>query len=144
MSPESLFPNLSKTPYRVTSPPDTTYNCFAWVAGESHRWWEAHPDAGHFWPTGYTTDWSIDVVIDAYRTVGYTACHDGSLEHGVEKVAIYVKDGEPTHAARQLLGGTWTSKLGAEDDLEHTIDGLTGTEYGAPAVFLGRPVSAPS
>jgi hypothetical protein len=144
MFPELLFPNLSSTPYHVTSPADPTYNCFSWAAGESHRWWEAHPDAGHFWPTGHTTDWSIDIVIDAYRTIGYAVCDDGSPESGVEKVVIYVKDGEPTHAARQLPSGMWTSKLGAEDDLEHTLDGLTGAEYGAPVVFLKRTMPAPS
>ena len=139
MFPESLFPNLTTTPYRITSPADTKYNCFAWAAGESHRWWEAHPDAGHYRPTGQTIDWSVDVVTDALRTLGYVLCNDGSLEGGVEKVVIYVLDSEPTHAARQLANGMWTSKLGAEDDLEHTIDGLTGTEYGAPTVFLKRP-----
>jgi hypothetical protein len=142
MDLESLFPRLTSAPYRRTSPADTRYNCFAWAAGESHRWWEPHPDAGHYWPTGPTEDWSGDVILAAYRTLGYLVCADGTAESGIEKVAIYVKDGEPTHAARLLPTGMWTSKLAAEDDIEHTLDGLTGMEYGSPVLFLSRPAAA--
>jgi hypothetical protein len=142
MDPVSIFPGLASSPFRITSPPTIQYNGFAWAAGESHRWWEAHPQAGHYWPSGLTQDWSVDVVIAAYATLGFSPCSDGLPELGREKIAIYIKDGEPTHAARLLPNGLWTSKLGAEDDLEHTLDGLVGSEYGLPDVFLSRPLSA--
>jgi len=142
MDLEALFPRLSGSPYRRTSPADTGYNCFAWAAGESHRWWEAHPDAGQYWPTGPTEDWSVDIVVAAYATLGYVTCLDGNPEPTLDKIAVYVRDGEPTHAARLLPSGMWTSKLGAEDDIEHTLDGLDGREYGSAAVFLSRPAPA--
>lgn len=30
---ESLFPDLARTGYQITSPPDPVYNCIAWTAG---------------------------------------------------------------------------------------------------------------
>lgn len=30
---ERLFPDLARTGYRLTSPPDPVYNCIAWAAG---------------------------------------------------------------------------------------------------------------
>jgi hypothetical protein len=140
MSLESIFPRLSLTPYRVTSPSDPLYNCFAWAGGESHRWWEPIADAGYYWPIGPTDDWSVDVVVAAFRALGYEVCADGQLEPEAEKVAIYVRGDEPTHAARQVPSGVWTSKLGPEQDIEHTLDGLAGSTYGMPSVFLNRAI----
>ena len=58
-----------------------------------------------------------------------------------KKIAIYVNpDGKPTHAARQLSSGQWTSKLGQLEGIEHNIlEGLTGSEYGTVAVMMKRP-----
>lgn len=48
-------------------------------------------------------------------------------------------DGSPTHAARQLPDGTWTSKLGKDVDISHdSLDGLSGDRYGTPALILRR------
>ena len=70
-------------------------------------------------------------------------CGNGSLEDGYEKVAIYARDGELTHAARQLRDGRWTSKLGKYEDIEHdSLEALYGDgygEYGSVAVFMVRP-----
>lgn len=140
---EDIFPGLSGTPYRITSLPDSLYNCFAWAGGESHRWWEAHPDAGHDWPGGQTEEWTIDVVVAAYRTLGYVECPDPALEANTEKVAIFARGDEPTHAARQLSSGRWTSKLGPEHDIEHTLDSLNGWVYGLPVAFVQRPRVGP-
>lgn len=52
--------------------------------------------------------------------------------------------GEPTHAARQLPSGAWTSKLGEWEDIEHdTLEALEGSEgrgeaYGRVALILKR------
>ncbi|KYC37161.1 hypothetical protein WA1_46890 [Scytonema hofmannii PCC 7110] len=51
-----------------------------------------------------------------YQTFGYTRCNSFELESGFQKIAIYTKpsgelDGVPTHVARQLPNGRWTSKL---------------------------------
>jgi hypothetical protein len=61
------------------------------------------------------------------------------LEPGLEKIAIFAKGGRPTHAARQLGSGRWTSKLGRAEDIEHDLRALEGEAYGAVAFFLQRP-----
>jgi hypothetical protein len=64
------------------------------------------------------------------------------LEKGFEKVAIYVKGNQnPTHAARQLDSGIWTSKIGNEEDIEHSSPAvLEGLEYGAVAVVMKKSI----
>jgi hypothetical protein len=49
-------------------------------------------------------------------------------------------DGEPTHAARQLPNGKWTSKLGRWQDIEHELDGLVGEMYGTVKQILKRAI----
>ena len=65
---------------------------------------------------------------------------DAAIEPEVEKVALYARAGEPTHAARQLSSGRWTSKLGPEEDLEHSLEGLAGPAYGVVVQILKRPI----
>ena len=75
----------------------------------------------------------------AFRTLGYEACSDGSLEDGVEKVAIYLKNDKVKHMARQIASGRWTSKLGRGEDIEHaTLAELEGKRYGLVTDFMGR------
>jgi hypothetical protein len=61
---------------------------------------------------------TVSAFVQLYSTLGYTACQDGSLELGFEKVAIYALGKVVKHAARQLPNGKWTSKLGGDVDLE--------------------------
>ena len=63
------------------------------------------------------------------------------LETNFEKVAIYTKGSKPTHMARQLENGKWTSKLGSDEDLEHhTLEGLECDLYGKATIFMKRSV----
>ncbi len=41
--------------------------------------------------------------------------------------------------ARQVESGLWTSKLGSLEDIEHSLEALEGSVYGAVAVLLKRP-----
>ena len=83
--------------------------------------------------------------IELFRSAGYELCDDGNLEAGCEKIAIYALNDSPTHAARQLENGQWTSKLGKYEDIVHsTPDELQGEfdyAYGRVAVFMVRPRS---
>ena len=57
-------------------------------------------------------------------------------------MAIFVDAvGVPTHAARQLASGLWTSKLGHSEDIEHDLRALEGDTYGMVALLLKRPTS---
>jgi hypothetical protein len=83
---------------------------------------------------------TVEAFVAAFSTLGYRRCPTGALEPGVEKVAIFVDtSGTPTHAARQLENGAWTSKLGKSVDIEHrVVEGVSGPLYGTPATYLGR------
>jgi hypothetical protein len=49
--------------------------------------------------------------------------------------------GQPTHAAKQMESGKWSSKLGDWEDVEHaTLEALEGDFYGKVAQILKRPV----
>lgn len=73
-----------------------------------------------------------------FEQLGYRVCSDSGLEEGYEKIAIYALEGSATHAARQLENGKWTSKLGENIDVEHTLMGLEGPVYGEVVKILKR------
>jgi hypothetical protein len=132
------FPLLAPGTFQQASPATPAYNCIAWAAGiDSVPWWP-HRDA--FWPPGIPYEDTVDAFVRAFATLGYTQCADGVLETDFEKVAIYADfTGTPTHAARQLTDGTWTSKLGQDADIVHTEPRvLNGPEYGTVVRFMRR------
>jgi len=135
---EAIFLGLVGTDYRVTSPADDEYNCIAWAATEADRWWWPDPLGTSYWPDGVMRAETTEAFIAAYATAGFTSADDDSLQPDVEKIAVYVKAGKPTHAARQLASGRWTSKLGRAEDIEHELSALTGNVYGIVGFFLQR------
>src|SRR5262249_43724424 len=118
-------------------------NCIAWAAGITTAWWWPDPDGFDYWPPGVARERSLAVFLQALATVGYVPCPDDSLEPGWEKAALYATDEGPTHAARHLGTGRWTSKLGPDDDIEPTLEGLVSPVYGAVVQFLRRPAAQP-
>lgn len=139
---EKFFPNLSKDGYYLTSPATPEYNCIAWAAGDEGVWWWPDQNGDYYWPTEIPRAETIEAFIKAYARLGYSICNNAELEDGFEKVAIYTDSNKkPTHAARQLNSGHWTSKLGNLEDIEHnTLDSLSGDSYGSVAVILKRPI----
>lgn len=138
---EEKFPNLLNSDYSITSPPSPEYNCIDWAASDTNAWWEPDSQNLYYWPPEVSRKYTLDSHIKAYEILGYTLCHDVNYEKGFEKIAIYVdSNGKPTHAARQLSSGKWTSKLGQLEDIEHTtLDDISGSHYGSVAVILKRP-----
>lgn len=142
------FPNLIAGNHKDTSPLDNRYNCIAYAADVDSKWW--WPDAMNrgYWPPNVTRKETLDAFIEAYGTNGYVVCSDDSVEQGFEKVAIYAKgpqQDQPTHAARQLPNGKWTSKLGKAEDIEHdTPAGVEGPGYGRAVIFMKRPTPKPA
>ena len=78
------------------------------------------------------------ILATRYRGARNAVCDNADLEAGFEKIAIYQLAGVPTHAARQLDDGSWTSKLGALEDVQHPLDGLRVEDYGEPVRYLKR------
>jgi hypothetical protein len=140
------FPQLGVANYTITSPVTNRYNCIAWAAGETSSWWWPDPRRIGKWPSHVPREETIDAFILAFGTLGYVPCADASLEAGFEKVALYAGTDasgklSPTHAARQLPNGNWTSKLGPLEDIEHqSLDALNGPSYGATVSYLKRPL----
>jgi hypothetical protein len=134
------FPHLTKQNHRVTSPATPDYNCIAWSAGDTEHWWQP----GVHWPIATPDDdYGIGTLEQAFLSLGFEDCDDGSLESDYEKVALYGTTLFYTHAARQMSNGRWTSKLGRAEDIEHdTPDDLAGGLYGEVAQFMKR-ASAP-
>ena len=136
---EVLFPKLRETEYRLRSPKARHYNCIAWAAKDDSRWWEPGLLDIHYWPDAAPQEYSVEAYTKAFSTLGYEPCDDGSLEAGHEKIALFADDDGPTHAARQLDNGRWTSKLGMLEDIEHTLEGLSDCQYGKIVLFMRRP-----
>jgi len=131
------FPLLSA--FEVTSPPSKRYNCIAWAAGEDHLWWWP---GGPYWPDGVAKDETVEAFTLAYGRLGYACCEDLGLEHGFEKIALFVGlDGRVVHAARQLADGRWSSKLGEAWDITHELNELEGEHYGRVGRLLKRPAA---
>jgi hypothetical protein len=138
-------PRLADETYRITSPEDPEYNCFAWAASDNARVWSPTLlGSGVYWPPGIPALPSMNGVLDAYAMVGYERCESPDAEEGFEKIAIFADaSGEPRHAARRLPTGGWTSKLGDHVDIEHdNLAAVGGALYGEPAVFMKRLVES--
>jgi hypothetical protein len=136
---EAEWPNLANTKYEITSKYTGEYNCLAWAANENDRWWSPVPADDYYWPEGAPREVTVQAFIIAFQICGYELCSNGELEHGFEKIAIYVKaDGKPQHVAKQLDDGMWTSKLGRYEDIKHELDGLVGELYGTVQQFMRR------
>lgn len=122
------FPNLKETDYQKTSEPSEDYNCIAWALQDNSKRWDPDEMNQWYWPPGVPRAVEMEALRAAFRTEGFEDCDDGSLEDGIEKIALYATSNEkPTHAARQLENGKWTSKLGDYEDIEHeTLDCLNG------------------
>ena len=85
---------------------------------------------------------TVSAFSAAFRSIGYEPCADGSIEEGIEKVAIYrLPTGQVRHMARQLSTGLWTSKIGGLEDIEHATPAeLEGIEYGIVVQYLRRAI----
>lgn len=132
------WPNLRDEDFTESSEETTEYNCIAHAAGNAAAWW--WPSGINYWPPSVPEEWTLDAFRQAYATLGYDICDNQDLEAGFEKVAIYTDaEGRPTHAARQLPDGRWTSKLGSLIDIDHAnLDCLAGGGYGSVSLVLRR------
>lgn len=141
--PKSLFPRLTPANHRITSPATSDYNCVAWAAEDTARWWQP----GRYW---LPKDWPQDDVglaalEQAFLTMGYAdSSMDARSEPGFLKVALYGAGLFYTHAARQLWDGKWTSKLGEDVDIEHdSPEDVAGGIYGEVLKIMKRPIPPP-
>jgi hypothetical protein len=133
------------TDYVVTSWNDSGYNCVAFAAGDTTRWWEAlaNPEPGFFWPAEALRgddNGDIEALKRCFVTLGYEECGNGDLEAGFRKVALYAIDKEDyKHASIQERNGEWSSKLGDGFDIRHkTPQCVCGPKYGTVMAYMRR------
>lgn len=163
---EQGFPKLADAGYDKTSDEtgevfaEGSYNCIAWAAEDIHHkfWW---PDGG-YWPL-CKRELTVGSFVRTFHRLGYVRCKHSRREFAYNKVVLYAihrsrgpaaipttppdfEDWEPTHMARQLPDGTWTSKCGQREDITHfTLDALESygiriDAYGCPVLFMKRVV----
>jgi hypothetical protein len=132
---DARIKGLAGWDYDVTSAPTHLYNCIAWAVGDDKRWWE--PCEDYYWPEGAPFEYTVDALVKAYELIGYEICEDDSYDSIYEKVAIYVGRNGEKHAARQVDGLYWSSKLGCCHDIQHPLRALE-EEYGPARVFMRR------
>jgi hypothetical protein len=132
---EGEFENLARLGYELTSEPDEAYNCIAYAAGVNDEWW----DPFGVWPDGVPQEDTVDALVEVYRRHGFEICPNGDHENRFDKIAIYAIEGSFQHAAKLLDDGTWSSKLGPDDDIAHReLAALEGAAYGHVAVYMRR------
>jgi hypothetical protein len=139
---ENKWPYLLSEGYDVKSIETWDYNCIAFAADVDDEWWWPDAQGDGIWPISWR-EVSKDCFIAAFQSLGYfghESC-DGSLESGYEKIAVYLLNGIPTHAAKQLSDGRWKSKLGPWEDIEHnTTKAVEEYIYGKAVVFMKRQI----
>lgn len=148
------FPNAPLLGYSITSEWDDFYNCIAHALGDNNHWYWP----GCYWPSDVEREETLSAFIKLFKAVAKYeewAQENGDLEAGYEKVAIYADaDGKPTHAARQLGDGNWTSKIGQNKDIKHSSvrvledSAFKKSLYGKVVKYMRRsratPLSHPS
>jgi hypothetical protein len=145
------LPNLVSGTYERTSGPTGQYNCIAHAAYDCRlNWWPVgggFAENDRFWTKGAPPRRTISAFKKAFQIEGFEVCESGELEPGYDKVVLYVSDkptpedplNAPTHMARQLPCGRWTSKLGPYIDIVHDIpERLVGKKYGRIELYLKR------
>jgi hypothetical protein len=133
---EHSFPGLKNSRFQVLAPPSCTYNSFAAVAGDRGRWW--WPGVDTFWPKSAPLEESLTAFRETYCSLGFEEASHVAREAGIEKIAIFARGNEPTHASRQTETGLWVSKLGRNCEILHVLNDLEGDLFGEPNVILHR------
>lgn len=135
------FPNSFIDPFLITSNYTTSYNCIAWAYEDDTRWYWPDPSNIYYWPENIPREVTLNAFIHLFSAIGYEICPDETSELNYCKIAIFIDlSGIPTHASRQLLNGFWTSKLGVEIDVQHTIRSMEGGDYGTVAIYMKRQI----
>ena len=138
---ESKWPHLASEGYSKESVETWNYNCIGFAADHDDEWWWPDQHGIGIWPKGVKREVTREAFIAAYESIGYEECKSPDLEKGFDKVVIYLLNGIPTHATKQLRDGRWKSKLGPWEDIEHnTLKAVEEYIYGKAAIYMRREI----
>ena len=132
------LPNSFVEPLVITSLATGNYNCIAWALEDTEHFYWTGPEEFFYWEADLPREETIDSFVQLFRQHGYEICENALKERGFTKIALFTKDNIPTHAARQLLNGLWTSKLGILEDVRHTLFAISDGLYGSVALILKK------
>ena len=137
----TAFPKLSSEEFEIVERASERYNCIAYAAGDTSKWWDHNRN--HYWPTPATRSNSIESLKEVFVSLGFEQCHDSSAENGYQKVALYEEQGVWKHAAVQIPNGRWRSKMGKGPVIEHrSPESLSDSQYGNVGLYMRRAFSA--
>ena len=111
------FPNLRSEGFTVIDPPCDLYNCIAYAANDTSRWWDHTPH--RYWPSYATRSDRIESLQEVFVGLGFEECYDDKVEAGYQKIALYEDQGGWEHASVQMPNGAWRSKMGEGPVIEH-------------------------
>ena len=137
MSLDAL-PNSFVEPLAVTSLATGNYTCIAWALEDTTHFYWTGPEYFFYWESDLLREETMDAFVQLFKKYGYEICENALKERGFTKIALFAKDNIPTHAARQLPSGLWTSKLGILEDARHTLFAISDGLYGSVALILKR------
>ncbi len=132
------FPASFVEPFVVTSIATGSYNCIAWALEDTTRFYWTGPREFFYWPSDLPREETVESFVQLFLQHGFEICSDTLKERGFTKIALFTKEGFPTHAARQLTNGLWTSKLGCWEDVRHTLSAISGGLYGSVALVMKK------
>jgi hypothetical protein len=138
------FPKLPADGAKKTSDPTPQYNCIAWsVKRDKKQWWQPiKEESWDYWPPDVPDDFSFESFVLLFEKQGYKKCIGSHFEIFYKKVALYADEEGFTHVCDQLNSGAWTSKLAADEDIQHNslevLEGKVGNEYGKVAQIVKR------
>ena len=137
------FPHLgSDSHFELLSEQTPVYNCIAWAMGYRDRWVDIEYSPGHWWPAGVKRSTEPQALFDAFVAEGFEKADDGRFEKGYDKVVLFQKDGEWTHASRIESNEVEYSKFGGSFDGVHSHNIFSGSIYGEEYAYLRRKTLA--
>lgn len=86
---DAQFPALAAAGYEIIGEPTDEYNCIAYAAGETHRWWSNEDSVQLYWPEPAGRTPLIASLIAVFTNLGYEPADDDSVEAGYVKVALF-------------------------------------------------------
>ena len=135
------FPNLANEGFEIVDQPTEQYNCIAYAAGDTSKWW--WPDGINYWPPWARETSRIESLIEVFAGLGYEQCAHNDTEDGYQRVVLYEVDGEMKHAAMQMPNLRWRSKMGQGPVIEHlSPESLSGGMYGDATAYMLRALNA--
>ena len=64
---ELIFPKLIPGSYACIGTKTPQYNCVAWAAGRTDRWWPPLADPRYYWPPGFPRAFTVAVLVQIFE-----------------------------------------------------------------------------